>query len=70
MKMRIIKEWYGKSGLIARFYQLPEGYFLDYKGCHITTRVFVCGTKVTCERDDVPNRYIDAIQNMARKGIL
>lgn len=68
--MRIIREWYGKSGLLARFYQIPEGFFLDYKGCRITTMVRIYGTKVRCERDDVPKCYINDIKAMIMKGAL
>lgn len=69
--MKIIKEWYGKYGIIARLYVIPEGIFLDYKNCTETSKIFVTrGGMVQAQLPDVPKKYITEIQKMLKKGEL
>ena len=74
--MNIIKEWFGKSGLIARFYSCTDGgrlrYFVDYKWCQITSEVIISmdGNRffVTFQRDDVPQKYMREISTLLERS--
>lgn len=73
--MKIIKEWYGKYGLIARLYVLPEGLFLDYDRCVKTSNIYVKRLSsgkilVTASMPDVPKKYYDEITKLVRAGKL
>lgn len=69
--MKIYKEWYGKSGLLARLYQIPEGIFLDYKNCTETSKIYILGGgMVQPNMPDVPKKYIIEIQQMVKKGVI
>lgn len=66
-QMEIIKEWYGKSGILARLYKIPEGIFLDYKNCKQTSRVYVIGGIVQMQMSDVPKKYEREISEILRR---
>lgn len=74
--MNIIKEWFGKSGLIARFYSCTDcgrlRYFVDYKGCQVTSEVIISmsgtGFNVSFQRDDVPQKYMKEISTLLERS--
>lgn len=39
--MNLIKEWYSRGGVSARFYFSNGMYFIDFNGCRDTVQVFV-----------------------------
>ena len=71
--MNIIKEWYGKTGLLARFYSCNGIYFLDYDLCRETTKLLIhkIGGKVvvTPEIPDTPKKYLTEIASLVKKGV-
>lgn len=66
--MKILKEWYGKSGLLARLYICDGRYFLDYDGCRETSEIYVQGGIIRVQMPDVPKKYINEIPKYIRRG--
>lgn len=69
--MHIIEEWFGKYGLLARFYTCSGKYFIDYNKCMETSEVSY--NKVTKSivvvNPDVPQKYVRAAESWFRKNI-
>lgn len=75
--MQILNEWYGKSGLLARFYVAPQGntleYWLDFRGCRESTQLRFGYAKVNGRlicvvegiQQQIPDKYAKEIAQWA-----
>lgn len=71
--MNLLKEWYGKKGLLARWYSCNGIYFLDYNMCHETSQLAITvngvNVVVTAQMPDVPKKYLSEISTLYKKGV-
>lgn len=74
--MNIYKEWFGKSGLLARFYSCHDGaklrYFVDYNGCRQTSEIVITvingSYNLVFKQGDVPMKYRKEIKTLLERS--
>lgn len=68
--MKILQEWMGKRGLLARLYICDGRVFLDYKLCRETTELLMINGTLVAQNADAPAKYVQYARQLLMHGQL